>query len=87
MLVTTAMCGCSALPPGSVGEYYQEAPGDLFIVETSPALHEFYQQINDFSTHEQPSLKVGYRYEIETAPTLSEWLRIDEFRADHLGGA
>jgi len=67
-------------------EYYKEAPGDLFIDETSPALHEFYPQINDFSTHELPSLKVGYRYETETAPTLSEWPRIYEFLAAYLGG-
>ena len=66
-------------------EYYQEAPGDLFIDETSPALHALHAQINEFSTHEMPSLKVGYRYETETAPTLSEWPLIYEFLDQSLG--
>jgi hypothetical protein len=67
-------------------DYYQEAPGDLFVDETSPALHALHPQINDFSTLAMPSLKVGYRYETQTAPTLSEWPRIYEFLAEHLGG-
>jgi hypothetical protein len=66
--------------------YYQEAPGDLFIDETSPALHALHPQINDFDTHERPALAVGYRYETEVSPTLSEWPRIYDFLAEHLGG-
>jgi hypothetical protein len=65
--------------------YYAEAPGDLFIDETSPALHALHPQINDFDTHELPTLKVGYRYETATAPTLSEWPRIYEFLDEYLG--
>lgn len=78
--------GLAAFVSDLTSEYYQEAPGDLFIDETSPALHEFHPQINDFSTFDLPSLKVGYRYETETAPTLSEWPRIYEFLAETLGG-
>jgi len=66
--------------------YYQEAPGDLFIDETSPALHALHLQINDFATSELPTLEVGYGYETETAPTLSEWPRIYEFLDSHLRG-